>query len=150
MSHACKTTANAASRLFAIPIPPGTTYWAFGFPAMCVSVFGADTIFPTILLFTSHSLPREDQAMSGAMLNAVGNVGRSISLAIATAIQVAVQEAKQGPSGAAVTGASDVGNRAFLAGIRAADWFSVGLALIALCIASLAFRHVGIIGGATK
>ena len=143
-------TANGMNRLFAIPIDPGTTYWAFGFPAMVLGVFAADTIMPTLLLFTSHSLPREDQAMGGAMLNAIGNVGRAILLAIATAIQVTVQESKQGSSNGAVTGVGDVGNRAFLAGLRAAQWFNFGLALIAVFIATFAFRRVGIIGGEKK
>ncbi|KAK4888457.1 hypothetical protein LTR28_002941, partial [Elasticomyces elasticus] len=75
------------NRLFAIPIPPSTTYWAFGFPAMCLSVFGADTLYPSLMLLISHFLPREDQALGGALINAVGQIGRSLGLAIGTAIQ---------------------------------------------------------------
>ena len=77
-----------SSFLFAIPISPYTTYWAFGFPAMVLCVFGADTLFPSLVLFNSHSLPKEDQALGGALINAVGQVGRAICLAIAIAIQV--------------------------------------------------------------
>ncbi|KAK4888454.1 hypothetical protein LTR28_002943, partial [Elasticomyces elasticus] len=76
-----------SSLLFAIPIPPSTTYWAFGFPAMCLSVFGADTLYPSLMLLISHFLPREDQALGGALINAVGQIGRSLGLAIGTAIQ---------------------------------------------------------------
>ena len=77
-----------SSFLFAVPIPPRTTYWAYGFPAMGLSVFGADTLFPSLVLFNSHSLPQEDQALGCALINAVGQVGRAVGLAIATAIQV--------------------------------------------------------------
>ena len=77
-----------SSFLFAIPINPHTTYWAYGFPAMVLCVFGADTLFPSLVLFNSHSLPKEDQALGGALINAVGQVGRAIGLAIAIAIQV--------------------------------------------------------------
>lgn len=61
-------------RLFAVPISPSTTYWAYGFPAMCLSVSGADTLFPALLLLTAHSLPQEDQAIGGAIINAVGQM----------------------------------------------------------------------------
>ena len=81
-----------SSFLFAIPISPYTTYWAYGFPAMVLSVFGADTLFPSLILFNSHSLPREDQALGGALINAVGQVGRAIGLAIGIAIQVCISK----------------------------------------------------------
>lgn len=138
-----------ASLLFAVPIPPRTTYWAYGFPAMCLSVFGADTLFPSLLLFVSHSLPREDQAVGGATINAVGQTGRAIGLAIGTAIQVAVQESK-GSSSSAVSGQGSEGNAAFLAGIRSAEWFNVGMALAGFVVVSIAFRGAGVVGGTAK
>ncbi|KXT15214.1 hypothetical protein AC579_1354 [Pseudocercospora musae] len=131
--------------LFAVPIPPSTTYWAWGFPAMCLSVFGADTLFPALLLLTAHSLPREDQAIGGAIINAVGQIGRAIGLAIATAIQVAAQESKQGSTAAAVEGDS-LHNPAFLSGLRSAEWFNFALGLLAFAIATVAFRGAGKVG----
>ena len=116
---------------------------------MCLSVLGADTLFPSLLLFVAHSLPREDQAMGGAMINAVGQVGRAISLAIATAIQVAVQASKQ-PTAVAVTGEGSFHNAAFLAGIRSAEWFGVALGLAGFCVVATAFRGAGIVGAAKK
>lgn len=138
------------SLLLAVPIPPDTSYWAFGFPAMCTSVLAADTLFPSLVLFNAHSLPKEDQALGGATINALGQIGRAVGLAIATAIQVAVQESKSGSGAAAITGGNEIGNEAFLAGLRAANWFSFGLALLALCIVTIAFRDAGIIGKAKK
>ena len=135
--------------LFAVPIPPDTTYWAWGFIAMCLSVFGADTLFPSLLLLVAHSLPREDQAMGGAMINAVGQIGRAIGLAIATAIQVAVQESKQG-SNAAIEGGDARGNPAFLAGLRAAEWLNFATCLVAFIIATVAMRGAGKVGAAKR
>ncbi|KAK5131688.1 hypothetical protein LTR08_000742 [Meristemomyces frigidus] len=139
-----------ACLLFAIPIPPNTSYWAYGFPAMCLCVFGADTLFPSLILFTAHSLPREDQSLGGAMINAVGQVGRAIGLAIATAIQIAVQESHEGTAKGAVTEQGNVGSPAFLAGLRAAEWFSAAIAFVAVVVATFAFRGVGIIGRASR
>ncbi|KAK3065853.1 hypothetical protein LTR53_017965 [Teratosphaeriaceae sp. CCFEE 6253] len=139
-----------SSLLFAVPIPDEETYWAFGFPAMCLCVLGADTLFPTLVLFNAHSLPKEDQALGGAMINAVGQVGRAIGLAIATAIQIAVQEHHERSAATAVTGADSLGNTAFRAGLRAANWFSVALGIMAFTTVTLAFRGAGIIGKAKK
>jgi predicted MFS family arabinose efflux permease len=134
-----------ACLLFAVPIPVGTTYWAFGFPAMCLSVLGADALFPALLLFTAQSLPKEDQALGGATINCVGQVGRAIGLAICTAIQVAVQESKEsGP--AAVTGEGSIGNLAYLSGLRGAMWFSFGTAMVGFFVVAALFRGTGKVG----
>lgn len=143
----CVTT---SCLLFAVPIPDTELYWVWGFPAMCLCVFGADTLFPSLVLFNAHNLPKEDQALGGALINAVGQIGRAIGLAIATAIQVAVQESKEKNGGAAVSGAGNRGNPAFLAGLRAAEWFSVGLALLGFATVTVAFRGAGVIGKAKK
>lgn len=134
-----------ACLLFAVPIPVGTTYWAFGFPAMCLSVLGADALFPALLLFTAQSLPKEDQALGGATINCVGQVGRAIGLAICTAVQVAVQESKESGS-SAVTGEGSVGNLAYLSGLRGAMWFSFGTAMVGFFVVAALFRGTGKVG----
>ena len=134
--------------LFAVPIPPDTSYWAYAFPSLCLCVMGADTLFPSLILFNSHSLPREDQALGGGLINAFAQVVRAINLAVGVAIQVAVQESQQMSNSEAVTGTANLHNPAFLAGLRAGQWFSVGLAVAALVIVVFAFRGAGIMGGA--
>lgn len=131
-----------SSLLFAVPIPPSTIYWAYGFPAMCLSVFASDTLFPSLMLFTALSLPQEDQAMGGALINASGQVGRAVGLAVATAVQVAVE------GGVGTRGRSRVteGNEAFLRGLRAANWFSVGLSGLGLVFVVTGIRRAGKIG----
>lgn len=133
--------------LFAIPIPPHTTYFAFGLPAMIFSVLGADTTWPSLTLFTSQALPQEDQALGGALVNSMAQVGRSIGLAIATAIQTAVMARERGvPIERA--GPLEVWDDATLLGLRAASWFHFALGVTSLLLVGIAFRGSGIVGSA--
>lgn len=111
---------------------------------MILCVFGADTLFPSLILFNAQSLPKEDQALGGALINAIGQVGRAIGLAIAIAIQVAVQESHEVSDRKAVTGNSSVQNPAYLSGLRTANWFNVGLAVLAALVVGISFRGAGI------
>ncbi|KAK4221809.1 aminotriazole resistance protein [Podospora fimiseda] len=133
--------------LFAVPIPPQTTYWAYGFPAMVISVFGADTTWPCLILFTSHSLPQADQALGGALVNAMGQVGRAVSLAVATAVQTAVMARERGVD---VQSAGPVKpwDIPSLKGLRAAEWWNFALGVSALTVVLVAFRGSGVIGRA--
>lgn len=139
-----------SSLLFAIPIPVNTAYWAYGFPAMVLSVCGADTIFPVLTLFVAKSLPSEDASLGGALINAVGQIGRSIGLAVATAVQTAVIAKRKGVS------IDNIGNEgrgmqpwddALKDGIRATAWFNFGLSAASTVIVLLFVRGIGIIGG---
>lgn len=138
-----------SSLLFSVPIPPDTTYWAWGFIAMILSVFGADTLYPTLTLFTAQSLPPADQALGGALINAVGQTGRAIGLAISTAIQISVIASREH------TDVKHVGNReqgwtirnaSYLHGLRAAFWTNFSFAVAAFVVVVIAFRSVGKVG----
>ena len=107
---------------------------------------GADTLFPSLVLFNSHSLPKEDQAVGGALINAVGQVVRAIGLAIGIAIQVAVQESRAVADATAVSGGHNLEDPAYLAGLRAANWCSVGVILAALIVVVVGFRGAGVMG----
>ncbi|KUI68607.1 hypothetical protein VM1G_04702 [Cytospora mali] len=133
--------------LFAVPIPPTTTYFAYGLPAMVLSVFGADTTWPCLTLFTSHSLPQADQAMGGALVNAAGQFGRAIGLAIATAVQTAVIADERGTS-VQDSGSLKTWDQPTLKGLQAAQWFNFGLGGMSLLVVALAFRGSGIVGKA--
>lgn len=128
----------------AVPIPPTETYWTYGFPAMCLAVFGADTLFPSLLLLVAHNLPPEDQALGGGLVNALGQIGRAIGLAIGTAIQVAVQSSQEGTRVVNMEG--NVRDDAYLHGLHAAQWLNVGFAATGFLIVALAFRGAGVIG----
>jgi hypothetical protein len=138
------------SRLMAVPIPPTTTYWAYGFPAMILAVFGADTLFPSLLLLVAHNLPPEDQALGGGLVNALGQIGRAIGLAIGTAIQIAVQSSQEDVPNVANAVIDNVGRDSYLQGLHAAEWLNVGFAATGFLIVAFAFNGAGVIGGAKK
>jgi predicted MFS family arabinose efflux permease len=138
-----------SSMLFAIPIPPETSYWAWSFIAMILCVFGADTLFPTLTLFTAQSLPSTDQALGGALINAVGQIGRAVGLAISTAIQTAVTANREGVDVKEVGNSkkgSTKGSAAFLEGLRAANWTDFAFAIAAFFVVAVAFRGAGKVG----
>ncbi|GME33076.1 major facilitator superfamily domain-containing protein [Neofusicoccum parvum] len=142
---------STSSLLFAVPIPPDTTYFAYGLWAMMFATFGADTVGPCLSLFTSHTLPQADQAMGGALLYAFAQLGRALGLAVATATQTAVMAREKRVS---VENAREVEpwDAASLAGLRAANWLNFALGMCSLCVVGVAFRGSGIIGkaGAAK
>lgn len=133
--------------LLALPFPPNYTYWAYGFPAMVLAVLGADVMYPTLTLFTAHSLPQEDQALGGGLINMMGQVGRSVGLAIATAIQTAVT-ASVNDVDVQEAGKADfkVGDEGLLKGLRAAEYLGVAMSVVAFALAMFAFRGVGVVG----
>lgn len=133
--------------LFALPIPPTTSYFAYGLPAMILSVLGADTSWPGLMLFTSHSLPQADQAMGGALVNAVGQLGRALGLAVATAVQTAVMAGARGVS-VQHSGPLEVGEEATLRGLRAAQWTNFAIGALGLAVVLVLFRGAGIVGKA--
>lgn len=88
--------------------------------------------------------------MGGAIINAVGQIGRAIGLAIATSIQVTVQDGGADPNETVLTANGWEGNVAFLAGLRSAEWFNCALSLVAFAVAAVSFRSAGKVGGGKK
>ncbi|KAL1891814.1 hypothetical protein Cpir12675_004819 [Ceratocystis pirilliformis] len=138
-----------ASLLFAVPIPPHTSYFAFGFIAMILSVFGADTTWPSLTLFTSRALPQEDQALGGALVNSSGQIGRSVGLALATAAQTAVMARARGVS-VTDAGPTIAWDDASLKGLHAAAWLNFGLGMTSLSAVVIFFRGNYIVGRAER
>lgn len=101
---------------------------------MCLAVFGADTVYPSLMLFTVQSLPMQDQAIGGGLVNAVGQLGRSIGLAIAVALETSITK-------------NDAGGRSadalLLYGYRSVEWLNFAFAIVSLIIATIAFRGAG-------
>ncbi|KAF2744692.1 MFS general substrate transporter [Sporormia fimetaria CBS 119925] len=139
-----------SSLLIALPLPTSTSYWAYIFPAMVLSTSGADTLYPTLTLFTAKSLPLEDQALGGALINAVGQIGRAVGLAIMTAVQTAVIAEKKGVSVEDVGGEGyklGIGDEALKVGLRSASWFNMGMGVFAVVVVVVFFRGAGKVGG---
>ncbi|QSZ31065.1 hypothetical protein DSL72_000626 [Monilinia vaccinii-corymbosi] len=136
------SSAMIANFLFAAPIPPSTSYFAFGLPAMALAAFGADTVYPCLGLFTTQSLPRKDQSVAGAMFQTMASIGRAMPLPIASAIRQSV-ESKELREGTAQT-------QAFLSGLRAVEWFCVGCMAASLALTIIGLRNFGKIGMSKK
>ena len=62
-----------ANLLFAL-IDINAPYWAFGFPAAIVSVFGADFVTAAGSLFVAKVNPPEEQSVAGALLQTMSQV----------------------------------------------------------------------------
>ncbi|KAK9780907.1 putative Major facilitator superfamily (MFS) profile domain-containing protein [Seiridium cardinale] len=135
--------------LFAVPIPPQTSYFAYGLFAMILSVIGADMTWPSLTLFVSKSVPQEDQALGGALINACGQTGRAIGLAITTAIQTAVLARERGVP-VEESGGIEPWDAASLYSLRVANWFNFSLAILGVAIVGFAFRGTGIVGKIEK
>ena len=74
-----------ACLLFAV-IDPDATYWAFAFPASCLSVMGADFVFSAGTLFIAKiSLPHE-QSVSGALFNTMTQLGTAVGVTVSTVV----------------------------------------------------------------
>jgi sugar phosphate permease len=131
-------SATIANLLFAVPIPPSTSYFAYGMPAMALAAFGADTIYPCLGLFTTQSLPRKDQGVAGAMFQTVAGIGRSMFLPITSIVQSSVQTRLE------KDGVGD--KQAFLEGLRAVEWFCVACMGTALLVTVFGLRNIGKIG----
>ena len=131
-------SASIANMLFAVLIPPSTSYFAYGLPAMCLVAFGADTVYPCIGLFTTQALPRKDQGVAGAMFQTVASIGRAMFLPITAAIQSSEQmkEIRNGSNE----------RHALLEGLRAAEWFCFACMVASLGMTIFGLRNIGKIG----
>lgn len=119
--------------LLAVPtISPDTTYWAYGFPAMCLCC-SVEIIWPVISLLVAEELPQEDQALGGGLLQTANNVGRALGLAVATAVQTKVQGGSP----------SIPGSPGLLRGIRAGQWVNFGLVVVSMAVVLGFFRNLG-------
>ncbi|TVY41815.1 putative MFS-type transporter [Lachnellula subtilissima] len=127
-----------ANVLFAVPIPPSTSYFAYGMPSMALAAFGVDTVYTCLGLFTTQALPRKDQAIAGAMFQTVAAMGRAISLPVMAAAQYAVQE-KHLKNGRTE-------RFAYLEGLRAAEWVCFGCMVVCLGVTICGLRNIGKIG----
>ncbi|KAH7143484.1 major facilitator superfamily domain-containing protein [Dactylonectria macrodidyma] len=131
----------AASLLFAVPIPTDTNYFAWTFWAMMLCVASMNIVWPCFTLFASNTMPKEDQAMAGALMYVANQLGRAFGLAISTTVQLAVTANALGTSTQDV-GAIRAGDLAYLKGIRAASWLDVAFALAAMIMIVPAFWNI--------
>jgi len=136
-----------ACLLFAL-IDPAVTFWAFGFPAAALAVFGADFIFSCGTLFVARVALPHEQSVAGGLFQTLTQLGTSFGLAISTIVNNRVVKEQTAKAGIIPnrTG-SNAPAEALLRGFKAAQWTGFGFAMAALLIALLFLRGVGIVGG---
>jgi len=126
-----------ASLLFAV-IVPSATYWAFGFPAAAIVVFGADFMFATGSLFIAKIALPHEQSVAGGVFNTINQLGTAFGLAIASVVSDTVRRKALRESGDEPD--------ALLRGYRAAFWTCCGFGLVALALTLVFLRGIGIVG----
>jgi MFS family permease len=63
-----------------------SSYWAFIFPALCLSVVGADFEFTVTNMYVMSSLPVAQQSIAGGLFNTIMRLSSSVGLSVATAV----------------------------------------------------------------
>ncbi|KAK4192417.1 major facilitator superfamily domain-containing protein [Podospora australis] len=65
---------------------PDSLYWAFIFPALILSVIGADFQFNVANMYVMQSMPSHQQALAGGIFQTIFRLGAAIALGSSTAV----------------------------------------------------------------
>ncbi|KAI0794177.1 efflux transporter [Fomes fomentarius] len=139
-----------ASVLFAV-IDPSAPYWAFGFPATILSVFGADFVFTSGTLFVAKVCLPHEQSVGGALFQTLAQLGTSFGLAISTVVYDAALERRARQMGVdydvnAGGGGGSVPSEALLVATKDAMWTGSAFAFVGAVFAFVFLRGVGVVG----
>lgn len=63
-----------------------SSYWAFIFPALCLSVVGADFEFTVTNMYVMSSLPVAQQSVAGGLFNTIMRLSSSVGFGVSTAV----------------------------------------------------------------
>ncbi|KAG6908440.1 hypothetical protein DXG01_004523 [Tephrocybe rancida] len=127
-----------AALLFAV-INPESSYWAFGFPAAVISVFGADFVFASGTLFIAKVAEPHEQSLAGALFQTMTQLGTSLGVTVTTVIFNRIT-LKTGSDAASPP----------LPSYRAAQWGAFAFGVLSMLLAIVFFRGVGIVGHQKK
>lgn len=64
----------------------GSSYWPFIFPALCLSVVGADFEFTVTNMYIMSSLAVSQQSVAGGLFNTIMRLSSSMGLGVSTAV----------------------------------------------------------------
>ncbi|KAK8069219.1 hypothetical protein PG994_005835 [Apiospora phragmitis] len=123
----------AAGSLFMATAPVGQTYWANTFLSALIMPFGMDMSNPAASLLLSNSVAKEHQGIAASLVVTVVNYSISTALGFAATIEVEMHKHSGGHGGSSSSSVD-----AALVGIRAAQYFGLGLGGLGICVA-LAF-----------
>lgn len=107
--------ATLGCNLFVAVMPLKMSYWAMGFPALCLSAFTIDLIVTSAQIITNNSVPIEYQGVAGSLVGTLLSYGMSTGLGLAGTVEV-------NTFGAGRT------KEELLHGYHMASWLGVGLA----------------------
>ncbi|KAI8995706.1 efflux transporter [Trametes punicea] len=135
-----------ANLLFAV-INPAATFWAFGFPAAVVSVFGADFVFATGTLFVAKVCLPHEQSVGGALFQTLTQVGTAFGIAISTIVFNATIAKSSLTYGVHVNKSGTNAPRpAQLVAYKDAMWTGSSFGFAGAILALIFLRGVGIVG----
>ncbi|GAA5844886.1 hypothetical protein JCM11251_004662 [Rhodosporidiobolus azoricus] len=122
-------------------------YWQWQFPAMILSVFGADFIFACGILYVSMVAGPGQQALAGSIFNMSTQIGTGIGLAINTVVQT--QVTKQGVERLGMQydpNSTTIPLSAYHRGLNAAFYACAGFAFFAALVALVGLFGIGKVG----
>lgn len=131
---------SSAGPLFYALQEPSWTYWAAGFPGMCLGVISTDLLFNIANLVITTQFPGRRQALAGGVFNTVTQLGNSIGTAVTAMIAASVTEAEMRGDDGVKTAA------AMLKGYRSAFWACFAAAAISIVTSSVGLRKAGKVG----
>ncbi|KAM0751514.1 putative efflux transporter [Meredithblackwellia eburnea MCA 4105] len=122
-------------------------YWEYQFPAFILTVFGADFVFATGIMYVSKVAGPGEQALAGGVFNMVTQVGTSIGLAIMSLIQSEVTRAETERLGFVYDpNSNNMPKAAILKGFRAVFWGCAAFPFAAMVVAATCCWGIGKVG----
>ncbi|KAI0668013.1 efflux transporter [Trametes maxima] len=135
-----------ANLLFGV-IDPAAPFWAFGFPAAIVSVFGADFVFATGTLFVAKVCLPHEQSVGGALFQTLTQVGTAFGIAISTIVFNASLKREARERGVVVDGGgANAPKGAQLVAYKDAMWSGAAFGFFGAILAVAFLRGVGVVG----
>ncbi|KAH9925490.1 efflux transporter [Fomitopsis serialis] len=135
-----------ANLLFAL-INPAATYWAFGFPAAILSVFGADFVFAAGTLFVAKVCLPHEQSVGGALFQTMTQLGASFGLAITTIVYDSELKKVSAKDGVIINvDGTNAPAEAQLSAYKDAFWTACAIAMFGAVLSVLILRGAGIVG----
>ncbi|KAI0327086.1 efflux transporter [Cubamyces sp. BRFM 1775] len=135
-----------ANLLFAV-IDPAAPFWAYGFPAAIISVFGADFVFATGTLFVAKVCLPHEQSVGGALFQTLTQVGTAFGVAISTIVFNSTTAKSSKQYGVVVNeSGTDAPRPAQLVAYRDAMWTGCAFGLAGAVLAVTFLRGVGVVG----
>ncbi|GAA5860818.1 hypothetical protein JCM8547_003859 [Rhodosporidiobolus lusitaniae] len=122
-------------------------FWQWQFPAMILSVFGADFVFCCGILYVSQIAGQGHQAMAGSLFNMSTQIGTGLGLAINTIVQDRVTKNAVEKLGLVYdVNSNTTPPSAYLSGLTAAFYACAGFAFFAALVAAAGLVGVGKVG----